>query len=95
MIRLFLLSFRFLFLILIVLWIFRLLSGLLRTFSGANRPPQGTPRGGAPRSSVAATELRKDPICGTYVSPDAAVTRVVKGRTVYFCSSACSERFPG
>jgi YHS domain-containing protein len=37
--------------------------------------------------------LHKDPVCGTYVSADAAVTRVVKGELVHFCSEECSRKY--
>jgi len=47
--------------------------------------PQVTPGG----------ELKKDPVCGTYVSAATAVTRTVKGNILYFCSQACSEKYRG
>ena len=40
-------------------------------------------------------ELKKDPVCGTYVSSAAALTKSVGGRTLYFCSEACRDRFAG
>ena len=38
-------------------------------------------------------ELKKDPVCGTYVSPGAAVTKRVNGDLVHFCSSACRDKY--
>jgi YHS domain-containing protein len=38
-------------------------------------------------------ELHKDPVCGTYVSPQASVTRTVRGRVFYFCSPECRDRY--
>jgi YHS domain-containing protein len=38
-------------------------------------------------------ELKKDPVCGTYVSTAASLTRTVDGQIVYFCSKACRDRF--
>jgi YHS domain-containing protein len=40
-------------------------------------------------------ELKKDPVCGTYVSTSLAVTRTVKGEVVYFCSNECRNKFVG
>ena len=38
-------------------------------------------------------ELKKDPVCGTYVSPAVAVTSAVNGQLVYFCSQECRDKF--
>lgn len=38
-------------------------------------------------------ELKKDPVCGTYVSVAASVTRMVNGKLVHFCSKDCSEKY--
>ena len=63
-----------------------------KLFSQALYPPAprepgqaaGYPSGG---------ELRKDPVCGTYVSPAAAVTRRVNGELVHFCSAECRDKY--
>jgi YHS domain-containing protein len=38
-------------------------------------------------------ELKRDPVCGTYVSTATSVKRSVDGEVVYFCSQACSEKY--
>jgi YHS domain-containing protein len=38
-------------------------------------------------------ELKKDPVCGTYVSPAASITRTVNGEVLYFCSRECSDKY--
>ena len=38
-------------------------------------------------------EMKQDPVCGTYVPASLAVTASHKGATVYFCSSACRDKF--
>jgi YHS domain-containing protein len=38
-------------------------------------------------------ELKKDPVCGTYVSPGASVTKSVKGELVHFCSAECRDKY--
>ena len=57
-------------------------------------PPQGQ---GRARDSVlqSAGELRKDPVCGTFVPIATSLKKVVKGEAVYFCSSECRDRFKG
>jgi uncharacterized protein len=38
-------------------------------------------------------EMKQDPVCGTYVPVSLALTAIRKGETVYFCSSACRDKF--
>ena len=38
--------------------------------------------------------MEKDPVCGMEIEKaDAAGQSDYKGRTIYFCSSACKEKF--
>ncbi len=48
-----------------------------------------------PESEVLASagELHQDPVCGTFVPATSVWTRKVDGRTVYFCSLECRDRF--
>ena len=46
------------------------------------RPP--VPEGG---------ELKRDPICGTYVSSATALRTSAHGQTHYFCSVDCRDKF--
>jgi YHS domain-containing protein len=56
------------------------------------QPPAARPQS-AP-SIQPGGELKKDPVCGTYVSTAASLTRTVNGRVVHFCSKACSDQYP-
>jgi YHS domain-containing protein len=38
-------------------------------------------------------ELKKDPICGTYVSTAGSLKQTVDGSTIYFCSKECRDKF--
>jgi YHS domain-containing protein len=38
-------------------------------------------------------ELKKDPVCGTYVSTSASISRTVKGEVFYFCSKECADKY--
>lgn len=40
-----------------------------------------------------AGELKKDPVCGTYVSTATAHKLAEGGNTVYFCSAECKNRY--
>ena len=40
-----------------------------------------------------AGELKRDPVCGTYVSTASSVKRTIEGQVVHFCSTACSEKY--
>lgn len=57
--------------------------------SGASSPSpvSGSPRGQAPQS------LKKDPVCGTFVSTETAMQKTKGGETYYFCSAECKDKF--
>jgi YHS domain-containing protein len=38
-------------------------------------------------------ELKRDPVCGTYVSEATAIRKLANGQTHYFCSSECRDKF--
>jgi len=38
-------------------------------------------------------ELRKDPVCGTFVPVDTSVTKTVDGETIHFCSVTCRDKY--
>ena len=52
-------------------------------------------RGGAARGPVSAVKLVRDPVCGTFVAPKAALSANAGGSTYYFCSEECRTRFEG
>ena len=77
---------------LLPLLVFLLLRSLLRSVFAAVRPAS---RPAAPEQQAVQSGgvLKKDPVCGTYVSTNTAVTRNVNGDLVYFCSRECAEKF--
>jgi len=67
-------------------WIARLVSSQLLGPSASTqsrRAPAEAPR----------KELKQDPVCGTYVPEDTAVTLTVDGRVTHFCSEQCRSRY--
>jgi YHS domain-containing protein len=61
-----------------------------KLFGDFVNPPQQTAR----RPSVpSGGELKKDPVCGTFISPATAVQKRVGGTVYYFCSTECRDKF--
>ena len=88
MIRLF---FRFIVLPVVLFYVVR---GLLRSIIEGFRStpgPQTTAK--QPPTLQSGGELRKDPVCGTYVSTTAGITRKVNGEVLYFCSKECRDKY--
>ena len=50
-------------------------------------------RTGSSQSHPAVEEMRKDPVCGTYVPVNQAVKDRVDNTTYYFCSEECKLKF--
>jgi YHS domain-containing protein len=38
-------------------------------------------------------ELRRDPVCGTYIATSTSLKHAAGSETVYFCSAACRDKF--
>lgn len=38
-------------------------------------------------------ELKRDPVCGTFISTSTALQKKSGGEVYYFCSEACREKF--
>ena len=70
--------------------LFLILRSLISGFFRAQRQPRSAPR--QPEVTPGG-ELKKDPVCGTYVSTTAAITRSVQGHTIYFCSQDCAGKY--
>ncbi len=85
--------FRYLILeILVPVLIFTLVRSILRTLFGSKRAAAPPPPSRQP-TVVAGGELKRDPVCGTYVSTAASVTRKVDGELLHFCSSECRDKY--
>jgi YHS domain-containing protein len=83
--------------LLVPLLILYLIRSLLRSLFGGGRAfpggPSQNPARRQPPSVPAGGELKKDPVCGTYVSTAASVTRTVNGQVLYFCSAQCRDKY--
>ena len=75
-------------LVLTVAWAFwRLVDGVIDTFGGTSKQRARN------RSKVAAVKLVRDPVCGTWVSPNDARFVRIGSATHYFCSDQCRVKF--
>ena len=72
-------------LLLVIRAVWRTLSSIVTISGGARRTTASPPRGGEPRP----VKLVRDPVCGTYVSPDSAIFHGGN----YFCSEKCRDDY--
>jgi YHS domain-containing protein len=85
----------YLFLAIILISVLRSVLGVLGKIAGgllnAGSPAEERPAGAAePRKNG---ELKRDPVCGTYISTETSVKRTVNGQVVHFCSTACRDKY--
>ncbi|MCL4401119.1 MAG: hypothetical protein M1436_00440 [Acidobacteria bacterium] len=80
----------FLLRIVLPLLVFLLVRAVLKSLWAAVQTSSPVPRS---KESPAGGELKKDPVCGTYVAQGAAVTKKVGGEILHFCSTACRDRY--
>lgn len=88
--------FRFLFVILsgiLLISVIRAVAGILLKGIASFMSPASAPPPNPNASVPTAGELRKDPICGTYVSTDTQLKKISAGETYYFCSAECRDKF--
>ena len=71
-------------LILIARAFWRIVDGVIAGAGGRTR--RGTSRSQA-------MKLVRDPVCGTFVAPGAALSLASDGRTHFFCSEECRAKF--
>jgi YHS domain-containing protein len=79
--------------ILVPILIFTLVRSILRTLFGSKRAAAPQPAPSRQPTVVAGGELKRDPVCGTYVSTAASVTRKVDGQLLHFCSRECRDKY--
>ena len=81
----------YIFVAIILISVVRSIVGVLaKGFSSLIEPEHPARAAGEPRN---AGELKRDPVCGTYVSAATSVKKTVRGEVVHFCSKACSEKY--
>jgi YHS domain-containing protein len=66
---------------------------MLRGGDPAPNPSHPAPRQTAHGEIPTSGELRKDPVCGTFVATTTVYTAASCGDTVYFCSKECRDKY--
>ena len=80
---------RILFYIVLLLIVFRALRSLWGgILEGLNQPARSG--GGVPSRGVA---MVRDPVCGTFVVPERALSLSVGREVLYFCSARCRDEY--
>jgi len=78
------------FILLLILFVFvarafwRVVDGIIEGLTGVPRTPARHSRGIA---------MVRDPVCGTFVLPDRAVSVSVGRQQLFFCSTACRDKY--
>ena len=73
--------------------IWKLLQGVMQGMSGqppSSRSARQAPPAGPPAQGV---QMARDPICGTFVVPERALSIRDGREPVYFCSDACRDKY--
>src|SRR5204863_9440887 len=78
--------------VVLVLVLMIIVARIYSRIAGAFREGRRQDAHGSPRVHAAGVQMVRDPVCGTFVLPEQAVT-LVHGRTrLYFCSEACRDK---
>jgi YHS domain-containing protein len=83
--------------LILTVFVITLLRSVIGIFAKSMFHPS-TPSAASPgqKPSVpAGGELKKDPVCGTFISTATAIHKRVGSETYYFCSSDCRDKFKG
>jgi YHS domain-containing protein len=63
----------------------RVIDGVIEGVTGRKSSP--------PRPPARSVPMVRDPVCGTFVLPDRAVTLVEGRQQMYFCSDSCRDKY--
>jgi YHS domain-containing protein len=82
----------YLFLAIVLISLLRSVVGILAKAVGGLLGPAASGRS-ASSGPQKVGQLKRDPVCGTYVSTATSVKRTIAGEVVHFCSVECSEKY--
>jgi YHS domain-containing protein len=64
---------------------------IMRAFS--EMTGDNSPKPTAAKRPESDGELKKDPVCGTFVAVASSIKRNVDGQVVHFCSTTCRDKY--
>jgi YHS domain-containing protein len=79
---------RYILLLLLLVFIAR---AFWRVVEGVLEGASGQPRSRSPRQTR--VQMARDPVCGTFVVPERAVTIVEGRQQIHFCSASCRDKY--
>jgi YHS domain-containing protein len=68
-----------------------LMKGLGELFSSSNPGPSAKQPASGPVQLGG--ELKKDPVCGTYISTATSIKKKFGNETLHFCSQECADKY--
>lgn len=83
--------------VVLIISVLRSVIGIIsKGFGDMARPNSAPNPGSGPAPHVSAGgELKKDPVCGTFIAASTALQKRVGGEIYYFCSTTCRDKFNG
>jgi len=81
------------FTLLIVRGIWKFMQGVMIGLSRDSGAPGASGHKGPSSSPAQGVQMARDPICGTYVVPERALSIRDGRQPVYFCSEACRDKY--
>jgi YHS domain-containing protein len=81
--------------VLVIIFIRAVMGLLTKGFTQTMRPGgPANPDASAPGKQVPLSgELKKDPVCGTYIATATSIKERVGGETYHFCSQECRDKY--
>src|SRR5215471_788160 len=71
-----------------------ILKGFSELFHSSGPTASGSSAAKTPSRPIA-DELKKDPVCGTFIAASSSLNKTIAGEAYYFCSTACRDKFRG
>ncbi len=65
--------------------------GFSEVMKSGSPTPDTAPR--TPSQVPLSGELKKDPVCGTYIAAATSIKEKVGGQTLHFCSPECRDKY--
>jgi YHS domain-containing protein len=69
------------------------LKGVAQAMKGGSTAPGARPTNRASNQVPLTGELKKDPVCGTYIAAASSIKETVAGQTIHFCSAQCRDKY--